>query len=93
MMSVCIDTLLLCSELDGVSEQWREIGTFLKLDEKQLKEMESSQGSVPQQCLREVITMWLAREQPSPSWSAIIEAMEFLGHVDLVLRLREKAFD
>ena len=41
-------------------------------------------------CLVEVLETWLKRVHPPPTWTAIIEAVQFLGEEQLEKELREK---
>ena len=68
-----------------------EIGLFLDLTEKKLKEVESNHGPTPFQCMKEMWKIWLAREQPAPTWESAIEVLEFLGHEELAYVLRQRA--
>ena len=82
--------LVLCKELWSISEEWKEVGLFLNLEEKKLKEVEKH-GTTSQSCMKEMLKVWLAREQPPPTWVAIIEVLDFLEHEELALTLRRKA--
>ena len=44
----------------------------------------------PQNCLLEMLEIWLERVNPPPTWAAIIEAVEFLGEEQLGKTLRDK---
>ena len=91
----CLQTrprlLVLCKELQAISEQWRDIGLYLDLEEGELRKVESTYGSTPFKCMKEMLTMWLARKQPPPTWSAIIDVLDFLEHENLALTLKQKA--
>ena len=80
--------LALCKELECVDEEWRTIGLYLSLEEEELNELESSS---PMQCLKSMVTKWLSREQPPPTWSCIIEVLELMEHKQLSLRVKQRA--
>ena len=83
--------LVLCKELRAISEQWKEIGLFLELEDDELGKVEFTHGSTPFKCMKEMLMMWLARKQPPPTWAAIIEVLEFLEHEKLAHTLKQKA--
>ena len=65
------------------------MGLFLDLKEEELEEVESRHGPSPFQCMKAMFKVWLAREQPPPTWAAIREVLEDLGHEELVFTLRQ----
>ena len=83
--------LVLCKELQAISEQWRDIGLYLDLEEGELRKVECTHGSTPFKCMKEMLTVWLARKKPPPTWAAIIDVLEFLEHEKLALTLKQKA--
>ena len=44
----------------------------------------------PHKCLIGMLELWLKRVDPPPTWSAIIEAVEFLGEGQLGRELKQK---
>lgn len=68
--------------------QWKAIGFLLKITN--LSNIETKHHSDPQSCLLEMLEVWLKRVDPPPTWSAIIEAVEFLKDEKLGRELREK---
>ena len=44
----------------------------------------------PCKCLVEMLGVWMKRLHPPPTWSAIIDAVVFLGEEQLGSELREK---
>ena len=71
-----------------VADKWKAIGVYLRISD--LASIETKHHSDPHLCLIEMLDTWLKRVDPSPSWSAIIEAVEFLGEEQLGKELREK---
>ena len=72
----------------NVADKWKTIGVYLKISD--LASIETRHHSDPHLCLLEMLDAWLKRVDPLPTWSAIIEAVEFLGEEQLGRRLREK---
>ena len=70
------------------SDKWENIGILLGIKTGQLDAIKSAENQVPQNCLREMLKIWLNRVSPPPSWSAIAEAIEFLGDQTLANHLR-----
>ena len=58
-----------------VAEEWQNIGTLLELDNESLKSI-SAVGKKDIDRLREMLTLWLSKEDPSPSWETLAEAVE-----------------
>lgn len=69
---------------------WEDIGILLGIDTGTLDAIKASQNHRSQNCLREMLKVWLKRAEPPPSWSAITEAVESLGDESLANSLRTK---
>ena len=70
-----------------VADKWEDIGILLGIKDGQLKAINAKDST---SCLREMLRIWLSRVDPPPSWSAIAEAVEFLGDENLATYLRSK---
>ncbi len=81
--------LVLCRELQVLSQRWREVGDYLELAEEELENAQSS-GSTPSDCLKNMLKVWLRRVDPPPMWKAIVEVVEFM-EPELALKLKQKA--
>ena len=82
--------LVLCRELDMLSQQWREVGEFLELPEEELDRVASQcTGSTPSRCMKTMFRAWLGREEPPPTWKAILEVVDFLNP-ELARELKRK---
>ena len=46
--------------------------------------------NLPQNCLHEMLKIWLNRVSPPPSWAAIADAIDLLGDQKLADHLRTK---
>lgn len=73
-----------------VADKWKVIGIFLEISRGTLSGIAEKCRDDPQNCLVEMLGMWLERVYPSPTWTAIIEAVEFLGEKQLGKELRDK---
>ena len=81
---------MLCTELQCISEKWKKVGFLLNLEKKKLVEVEKH-GTDAHSCMMEMLEVWLAREQPLPTWADIIQVLKFLKHEELALTLRQRA--
>ena len=73
-----------------VAAKWEDIGIYLGLQIATLNTIAAEHPSNPRKCLIEMLKVWLERVDPSPTWSAIIEAVEFLGEEQLGRELKKK---
>ena len=73
-----------------VADKWRTIGLYLEIPKGKLAGIAEKCCDDPHSCLVEVLETWLEQVHPSPTWAAIIEAVEFLGEEQLGKELREK---
>ena len=71
-----------------VADKWKVIGVHLEISN--LGSIESKHPHDPQLCLVEMLEVWLKRVDPPPTWSSIIEAVDFLREEQLAKELREK---
>ena len=73
-----------------VADKWKVIGILLEIPTGTLSGIAEKCRDDPQNCLVEMLGMWLERVYPSPTWTGIIEAVEFLGEKQLGKELRDK---
>ena len=74
-----------------VSADWEDVGLFLGLGLGRLDIIKADNPSDCQKCFREMIKVWFKQQvDPPPSWSAMVEALDVLGHNSLAQNLREK---
>ena len=69
---------------------WEDIGVELQIDDGDLAQIRLDNAMDSRGCLREMLRKWLARVNPRPTWTAIVEALEQLGDEELAGRLRSK---
>jgi hypothetical protein len=78
----------LLRELRRVANEWEDIGIELDIEEGQLRQIKSDNAGECNACLREMLRAWLSRVAPPPSWSAMADALDSLGHQDIATHLR-----
>ena len=71
-----------------MANKWKEIGVQLEISN--LETTETKRHGDPQGCLLDMLETWLKRVDPPPTWSAVIEAVEFLGNERLGKELKAK---
>lgn len=59
-----------------MSDHWRNIGLLLGLDNENLGKIEAEYRGKPDDCLREMLCLWLKQVNPQPSRKALAEAVE-----------------
>ena len=75
--------------LSTVSDKWENIGILLGIEPGRLDAIKAAE-SLPQNCLREMLKIWLKRVSPPPSWAAIADAIDLLGDQKFADLLRTK---
>ena len=74
-----------------VAHKWKTLGVFLKIPSGRLDNIEAKHHD-PEDCLREMLKVWLNQVDPPPTWASIINALDSdsLKEQRLVKELREK---
>ena len=73
-----------------VADKWKIVGVLLEIPKGKLASISEKFQRDPHACFVEMLETWLERVHPLPTWTAIIEAVEFLGEEQLGQELREK---
>ena len=73
-----------------VADKCLVIGIYLEIPEAQLKTMEEKNRGDPQKCLMVMLSEWLERVSPLPTWQDLAKAVEFVGYLDVAQKLRQK---
>ena len=73
-----------------VADKWEPIGIHLDLPSATLSTIAAEHQSDPHKCLIKMLNIWLKVANPHPTWSAIIEAVEFIGEKQLSRELQQK---
>ena len=63
-------------QLLPLASKWKNIGTVLDLDSGALDTIEYNESGKAEDCLREMLHLWIRQINPRPSWSALVEAIE-----------------
>ena len=79
----------LLKELYTKASEWINIGVFLGIDPGKLDNIKAENHTV-QDCLREMLRIWLKGISSPPSWATIADAVELLGDQNLADQLRTK---
>ena len=66
-----------------VADRWKMIGVLLEIPKGRLASIAEKHQRDPHSCLVEMLETWLEQVHPPATWSAIIEAVEFLGEEQL----------
>ena len=77
-------------QLRAKAADWEDIGVELQVDDGELRQIKQDNINDSKSCLRELFRKWLTQTSPEPSWAAIAEALENLGHEDLARTIRSK---
>ena len=68
----------LLKELYNKASKWMNIGVLLDIDTGRLNAIKTAENHAPDDCLREMLMIWLTKVSPPPSWEAIADAVEVL---------------
>ena len=74
-----------------VAHKWKRLGVFLKISTGRLDNIEADHHNT-QDCLQEMLQVWLKQVHPPPTWASIINALDSdsLEEQRLAGELREK---
>ena len=74
----------------SASDKWEDIGIHLGLEDRKLKRIRSEHSSDTKTCLKEMLRLWIARVDPPPSWSAMIDSLMISEDEELASKLRRE---
>ena len=74
--------------LRRVAGEWEDIGIELDIEEGLLRQIKADNAGECKACLREMLRAWLSCVAPPPTWSAMADALDTLGHQDIATQLR-----
>ena len=72
------------------ADKWEDIGIMLGIKTSDLDAIKSAGNQTPQSCLREMLKLYLQKDSPPPAWTAIVEALEFVGEESLATQVKAK---
>ena len=81
---------LLRELIKKVDSKWENIGILLEIESHRLESIKTEEHHNTQNCLREMLKIWLKMINPPPSWSAITNTLECIGDEQLARNLRSK---
>ena len=62
-----------------VADKWKVIGSLLNIPDGKLEAIAEKYRGDPHTCLVEMLETWLEQVDPPATWTAIIDAVQFLG--------------
>ena len=80
----------LLKELKQVASKWENIGVMLGIDSGVLDNIDADNPKSCENCLREMLKVWLKQLAPAPSWQAVVEALDVLGEPKLAQELKQR---
>ena len=98
MLLSCTDVLTpddlatLVNELHEVRDKWYHLGVQLNMKTSDLNAIRSQYMNNPDDCLLEMLSVWLSRTDPSPpSWRRVVDALSSppIGKQSAAERLRQ----
>ena len=72
-----------------VADKWKMIGIRLEIPKGKLADITEKYQHDPSRCLMDMLEIWLEQTHPPATWTAIIQAVKFLGEGQLGKELRE----
>ena len=72
------------------ADKWEDIGIMLGIKTSDLDTIKSARNQTSQSCLREMLKLYMQKDSPPPSWTAIVEALEFVGEESLAVQVKAK---
>ena len=64
-------------DLAPVASDWEDIGVYLRIDDGTLSRIKADEQRVRGQ-LREMLRAWLRRVDPQPTWTDLIDAVNYI---------------
>ena len=75
----------------AAADKWEDIGIMLNIKIGDLNVIKSADGNkTSHSCLREMFKLYLEKDNPPPSWAAIVEVLEFLEEGTLAENIKSK---
>ena len=85
-----IDLNTVQDALQSAAQKWYPLGLQLGLSSNALHAVELETDKDHSYYLNEMLRVWMEREDPRPSWRAVIEALKKNDETELANRLQEK---
>ena len=72
-----------------VAAKWHNLGIMLEIDDGELSKVKSDNAGNCDDCLREMLKIWLKKIDPKPSWSSMAEVLKDLGEESFAEHIRK----
>lgn len=73
-----------------MARDWKNIAVLLSIPHHVTEVIEAENPRAVKDCLRTMLVEWLKQTDPFPKWSALAEAIEFLGNREMARDIRNK---
>lgn len=80
----------LMKELKVIASNWHNFGVMLEVNSRQLASVAADYPRSCEDCLREMLKIWLKNVDPPPSWSAVVDALENIDERRLAKEIRDR---
>ena len=87
-MSTC-DLLIVLKTLREIRAKWHNFGLELRISPDDLEAIKIRSND-PEECFKEMLSIWLKRENPKPTWSTLVNALRspMVGYEQLAETVR-----
>ena len=72
-----------------VAAKWHNLGIMLDIDDGELSKVKLDNADNCDDCLREMLNIWLKKVDPKPLWSSMADALDDLGEESLAEHIRK----
>ena len=72
-----------------MAAKWHNLGVMLDIDDGELNKVKSDNAGNSDDCLREMLNIWLKKVDPKPLWSSMAKALENLREESLAEHIRK----
>ena len=74
-----------------MAAKWHNLGIMLEIDNGKLSKVKLDNAGNSNDCLREMLNIWLKKVDPKPSWSSMAEALDddIVGEESLAEHIRK----
>lgn len=80
----------LMKELNAIASNWQNFGVMLEVDSRKMNSVAADYPWSCEDCLREMLRIWLKNVDPPPSWSAVVDALENIDERRLAKEIRDR---
>ena len=80
----------LLKEINKIASKWYNLGIMLGLDDGKLDVVKADHGWSCEDCLREMLKIWLKQIKHPPSWLALAKAVEEVDEPKLAKEIKDR---